>query len=37
MRKLMILLTLTLSYFAVAGTLSADNPPACGGNCPWVR
>jgi hypothetical protein len=37
MRKLMILLTLTASYFAVVGALNADgNPPSCN-PCPWVR
>jgi len=37
MRKLMIILTLAASHFVVAGTMSADGPPACGPNCPWVR
>jgi hypothetical protein len=36
MRKLMMLLTLTLSYFAVAGATNADTPPNCN-PCPWVR
>ena len=37
MRKLMILLTLSLSYFAVAGALNAGGaPPSCD-PCPWVR
>jgi hypothetical protein len=38
MRKMMILLTLAVSYFAVAGAgvLNADNPPACN-PCPAVR
>jgi hypothetical protein len=37
MRKFMIVLTLAMSYFVVAGTMSADIPPTCGANCPWVR
>jgi hypothetical protein len=37
MRKFMIVLTLALSYIAVAGTMSADGPPTCGPGCPWVR
>jgi hypothetical protein len=36
MRKLMMLLTLTLSYIAVAGAVRADGPPECN-VCPWVR
>jgi len=37
MRKLMMLLTLSLSYFAVAGAVDASgNPPTCS-PCPWVR
>jgi hypothetical protein len=36
MRKIMILVTLAVSYIAVAGALNADNPPACD-PCPWVR
>lgn len=36
MKKLMILLTLTISYFAVAGGLNAENPPTCD-PCPFVR
>ena len=39
MRKFIIVLTLAMSYFMVAGTMSADGPPACmsTGTCPWVR
>ena len=37
MRKLMILLTLTISFLATAATSSASNPPDCGDACPWVR
>jgi len=37
MRKLMILLALSVSYLAVAGALDASgNPPSCD-PCPWVR
>lgn len=36
MRKIMMLLTLTISYFAVAGASVADQPPTCN-PCPWVR
>jgi hypothetical protein len=37
MKKLMLLLTLSLSYLAVAGALTAQgNPPSCD-PCPWVR
>ena len=37
MRKLMMLVTLAVSYFVVAGTMNADLPPTCGNQCPWVR
>ena len=37
MRKLMIVLTLAVSYFAAVGAMNADVPPQCGPNCPWVR
>jgi hypothetical protein len=36
MRKLMMLLTLSIAYVAVAGVTNADVPPACN-PCPWVR
>ncbi len=37
MKKLMMILALTLSYLAVANTaLNADSPPDCN-PCPWVR
>jgi len=36
MRKLMMILTLALSYMAVAGAISADEPPYCA-PCPNVR
>jgi hypothetical protein len=36
MRKLMMLLTLTVSYFVAAGSLGALSPPSCN-PCPWVR
>jgi hypothetical protein len=36
MRKLLMMLTLTIAYFGVAGAMSADDPPACN-PCPWVR
>jgi hypothetical protein len=35
MRKLMIVLTLALSYFTVIGTMSADGPPTCSPTCPF--
>lgn len=35
MRKLMIVLTLAVSYFAVAGAvMHADEPPTCSPLCP---
>lgn len=37
MRKLMLVLTMTIGYFAVAGAMTADEPPACDPSCPWVR
>jgi len=37
MRKLMMLITLAVAYFTVAGAMSADQPPTCDPNCPWVR
>jgi hypothetical protein len=38
MRKLMMILTLTISFLAVTGAASAGgNPPECGPNCPLVR
>jgi len=37
MRKLLLILTLSLSYLAVAGALDASGvPPQCS-PCPWVR
>jgi hypothetical protein len=36
MRKLFMMLTLTIAYLGVAGAMSATNPPACD-PCPWVR
>ncbi len=30
MRKLMMVLTLAVSYFAVAAVMNADYPPGCG-------
>jgi hypothetical protein len=36
MRKMMMILTLTLSYFAVASAINADAPPICN-PCPDVR
>jgi hypothetical protein len=33
MRKLMILLTLAVSYIAVAGSVRADLPPTCDPIC----
>ncbi len=36
MRKIFMLLTLAVSYIAVAGA-SSYPPPQCDPNCPWVR
>jgi hypothetical protein len=36
MRKLLMLLTLTLSFVAATGAANAGDPPACN-PCPWVR
>jgi len=36
MRKLLVLLTLSLAYLGVAGAINADDPPHCN-PCPWVR
>lgn len=36
MKKLIILLALTISAFAATGVLDAQNPPQCN-PCPWVR
>ncbi len=32
MKKLMLLLTMTLSYIAVSGTVRAEYPPQCSPN-----
>ena len=38
MRKLMMLLTLAISFLGVTGAASAGgSPPQCGDNCPFVR
>ena len=40
MRKLFMILTLAVSYFAVAGMASTERPggnPECDPNCPFVR
>jgi len=38
MRKLMMILTLTISWLAVSATMNASIPtPTCDPNCPWVR
>jgi hypothetical protein len=36
MRKLLMLLTLTISYLAATGAANAGSPPGCD-PCPWVR
>jgi hypothetical protein len=36
MRKLMIILTLAISYFGAAGAMTANDPPSCA-PCPDVR
>jgi hypothetical protein len=37
MRKLMMILTLAVSFIAVTGVANAVEPPSCGDNCPFVR
>jgi hypothetical protein len=38
MRKLLMILTITVSYLAATGAASAAGaPPACDPDCPWVR
>jgi hypothetical protein len=38
MRKLIMIFTLTMSILGLTTTANASGePPACGGNCPWVR
>ena len=38
MRKLMMILTLAISWLGMTAAANAgNNPPACGDNCPFVR
>jgi hypothetical protein len=38
MRKLMVILTLAISFIAVSGAAHAGGtPPECGDDCPFVR
>jgi hypothetical protein len=37
MRKVLMLLTLTLSSFAFSAAVNADPPPQCSPNCPFIR
>ncbi len=38
MRKLMMILTLAISYLGLSAAANASgNPPSCGDNCPFVR
>lgn len=37
MRKVLIVITMAVSYFVVTGAMNADEPPSCGPNCPWVQ
>ena len=38
MRKLMMILTLAISWLGVTGAANAGgSPPSCGDNCPFVR
>ncbi len=38
MRKLIMLLTLAISFLTAVGAANAGgNPPECGNNCPFVR
>ena len=36
MRKIVMLVALSISYFAAFGALNAETPPTCN-PCPWVR
>jgi hypothetical protein len=38
MRKLMMIITLTVSFLGITAVANAGgNPPTCGDNCPFVR
>ncbi len=37
MRKLMMILTVAMTFLAVTGAATALEPPTCGDNCPFVR
>jgi hypothetical protein len=37
MRKIMMILTLALSWMAISATLNADPPPQCDPDCVIVR
>jgi hypothetical protein len=37
MRKLMMILTLTVAFLSLTGVASAVDPPSCGDDCPFVR
>ncbi len=37
MRKLMMILTLTVSLLGLTAVSDAMAPPACGSNCPFIR
>jgi hypothetical protein len=37
MRKLIVIISLSLTFLAAAGSASSITPPECGDNCPFVR
>jgi hypothetical protein len=37
MRKLMMLITLAVTYVVFSGAAGAWPPPTCDPNCPWIR
>jgi hypothetical protein len=37
MRKIMILLTLSVSFLAATANATQVAPPDCGNGCPWVK
>jgi len=37
MRKLLMILTVAISFLGITGAANAGPPPACGDNCPFVR
>jgi len=37
MRKLIMILTVAISFLGISTANAGGNPPACGDNCPFVR